>query len=157
MKYPIFGVDIARLLRSLDRGLDIRPVLSVDQFPPRVVGPVVGTCWNSVHGFEIGRPAVLTLARVNAPLERRGASSLLCHFQHLLARPELLLEALALGGVARDAVVAAKRAILVEDRQAAGADVTHGPVGGRTGILEFAERLCCRGQRSRLGPAATTR
>src|SRR5262245_1585181 len=73
VQHPVFGIAIAGLLRRLDRGLDIRPVFRVDKLPPRLVRSVVGTCWNPVHGFQIGRPAVLPVAGVDSPLERRGA------------------------------------------------------------------------------------
>ena len=73
----IFGIHIAGLLRSFDRGFDVRPVFRMDQLLPRFVRPVVRPCWNSMHGFQVGRPTVLTFARGDSPLERHGACSLL--------------------------------------------------------------------------------
>src|SRR5882672_1678143 len=154
---PIFSVNVARLRRSVDRASDGRPVFRVDKLLPGLVGAVVRARWNSVHGFQFRRPASLSLAGVDSPLERDGACGLLRQIEHLLARTQLFVDTLTLGDVARDAMVATELAILFEDRRTTGTDVAQCPVGGWAGILEVAERRARRELLTVFGPSARQR
>src|SRR5262249_34978281 len=80
------------------------------------------TCGNSVHAFHVRRPAVCAFARPDSPLERGGTRGLLRHFQYLLPRMQLFLEAFALGDIANDADDALRDALCVAQNLPPGTD-----------------------------------
>src|SRR5262245_34764730 len=144
MDHAVFGGDLTRTVRVSHGLLDRWSVLRMHALLPRFEGPVVGAGREAVHRLEVGRPAILAFGLPDLPLERDGARRLLRELEHLLARAQLFLDALALGDVARDALIALEPTLLVEDRCTAHADIANGSIQRDARILEIAEALTRR-------------
>src|SRR5258708_13709941 len=118
MNHTILGGDLAGALRVLQRLLHRRPVVGVQQLLPAFVAAVIGPGREPVHRLEVARPAVFPLAaRPDAPFESDGTRRLLGELEHFLTRAQLLLDALALGDVAPDALVALEAPLPVKHRR----------------------------------------
>src|SRR5712672_3172858 len=139
MNHAILGGDLAGALRVLQRLLHRRPVVGVQELLPACVAAVIGPGREPVHRLEVARPAVFPLAaRPDAPFESDGTRRLLGELEHFLARAQLLLDALALGDVAPDALVALEAPLAVKHRRAADAEITDGSVGYDAAQFEVA-------------------
>src|SRR5262245_25924728 len=139
MDHAVFGSDLTRIVSVPHGFLDGGPVLRMHALLPRSEGSVVGAGREAVHRLEVGRPAVLALALPDLPFEGDGTRRLLRELEHLLARAQLFLDALALRDVARDTVIALEAAVFVENRRAARAVVADLAVRSHTAVLEIAE------------------
>src|SRR5262249_43247343 len=101
----VFRGQLAGLAGGREGFLDRWPVLGMDEFLPAFVGPVEAAGRDAEDAFELGRdedrpgdgPLAACRGLASAPLERDGARGLLREVEHLLARTQLLLDALALG------------------------------------------------------------
>src|SRR5258708_8365695 len=153
MNHAILGGGLAGALRVLQRLLPRRPVVGVQELLPAFVAAVIGPGREPVHRLEVARPAVFPLAaRPDAPFESDGTRRLLGELEHLLARAQLLLDALALGDVAPDALVALEAPLAVKHRRAADAQRTDGSVRDHAAHFEVAEGLAGGKRGLVLGP-----
>src|SRR5439155_23191827 len=137
----IFGTDLAGVTRTLDRCVHRRPVRRLDKLLPGIVRSTVGTGRDAVHLLELRRPSDMFVDRADTPFEGSRTSGSLREVEHVLARPQLLLDALALSDVATDAVIGHEAAVLVKDRGAAHTEIANGPVQPNAAALEIPKRL----------------
>src|SRR5262249_10161346 len=108
---------------------------------PGASGAVERARRDAEHLLQLARPQIARGVRAVMPLPRHGTRRFLREIEHLLARAQLLLDALSLGDVAPRPLVALEAALLVEDRFTADAQIPHGTIRRDAGKLQIAERL----------------
>ena len=110
---PVFGRDVTRFVRMLDRELHRRPIVGMDELLPALERSIERARGQAIHRLEVGRPAVFALAGADIPVECHGAGRLLRKLEHFLPGAQPLLRLPQLRDVLHHAELAHRMAGLV--------------------------------------------